>query len=148
MTADPHAPTTRTATFRFYEELNDFLPVGLRKVDFPFEFIGKPTVKDVIEANGVPHTEIDLILIDGESTGFDHPMQGGERVSVYPVFESYDITPLIHLREKPLRGTKFIVDVNLGKLAQKLRLSGFDSLYRNDFEDSDIVKISLLADPG
>lgn len=144
MKSDPHAPTTRTAVFRFYAELNDFLPVARHKRSFPYEFIGKPTVKGVIEAIGVPHAEIDLVLVDGESVGFDHQLLGGERVSVYPVFESFDITPLIHLREKPLRDTKFIVDVNLGKLAKKLRLLGFDSLYRNNFEDSEIVKIALL----
>ena len=59
------------------------------------------------------------------------------------MFESFDITHLIHLRTKPLRETKFVVDVNLGKLAQKLRLLGFDTLFRNDFIDNEIVELSL-----
>ena len=143
MNTKQHTPTTRSAFFRFYEELNDFLAEEQRKKTFPYEFTGKPSIKDTIEAIGVPHTEIDLILVDGESIGFNYQMRGGERVSVYPVFESLDITPLVHLRSKPLRKTRFVVDVHLGKLAHKLRLLGFDTLFRNDFNNSEIVELSL-----
>lgn len=132
-----------TAFFRFFEELNDFLPEVRHKKTFLYEFIGNPPIKDTVEAIGVPHTEIDLILVDGESVGFNYKMCGGEHVSVYPVFESFDITPLVRLRSKPIREIKFIVDVNLGKLAQKLRLLGFDTLFRNYFTDEGIVEISL-----
>ncbi|GGK56945.1 Mut7-C RNAse domain-containing protein [Amphritea balenae] len=143
MNNDPHAPVTHTASFRFYEELNDFLPRDKRKLTFDWSFIGWPTVKDCIEAIGVPHCEIDLILVNGASVEFNYPMQGGERVAVYPQFEAFDITPLIRLRPKPLRETKFVVDVNLGTLARKLRLLGFDTLYRNDFGDNELVDISV-----
>jgi len=142
MKNEQHAPVTHTAFFRFYAELNDFLPEPQRKRILPYEFRGKPSIKDTIEAIGVPHTEIEVILVDGKSIGFDYFMRGGEHVSVYPVFESFDIAPLIRLRPEPLRETKFIVDVNLGKLARKLRLLGFDSLFRNDFTDHEIVKLS------
>ncbi|MCK5130710.1 MAG: Mut7-C ubiquitin/RNAse domain-containing protein [Candidatus Sabulitectum sp.] len=143
MNTEWHACITQTAFFRFYEELNDFLPEKQCKTAFPYEFIGHPSIKDTIEAIGVPHAEIDLILVDGESVDFVYRMHGGEHVSVYPVFELLDITNLIHLRTQPLRVTKFVVDVNLGKLAHKLRLLGFDTLYRNDFKDSEIVECSL-----
>lgn len=143
MKGKQHAPIVRTADFRFYEELNDFLPEQCRKRFLSYDFIGTPSIKDTIEAIGVPHAEIDLILVNGKSVGYDYLMRGGERVSVYPVFESFDITPVLHLRLKPLRDIKFVVDVNLGKLAYKLRLLGFDTLYKNDFIDSEIVKISL-----
>ncbi|MGF1757666.1 Mut7-C ubiquitin/RNAse domain-containing protein [Photobacterium sagamiensis] len=141
--AQQHAPIIRSACFRFYEELNDFLLQKQRKITFPYEFTGNPSIKDTIEAIGVPHTEIDLIVVDGESVGFEYQMQGGEHVSVYPEFESFNITPLVHLRSQPLRITKFVVDVNLGKLALKLRLLGFDTLYNKDFSDSEIVQLSL-----
>ena len=139
-----HLPLRRTATFRFYEELNDFLPADLRKQAFGYEFTGNPSVKNSIEAVGVPHAEVDMILVDGQSVGFDYQMTGGEYISVYPVFESLDISPLIHLREKPLRNLRFIADVNLGKLARKLRLLGFDTFYHNKLEDDEIVNISLV----
>lgn len=130
------------AEFRFYEELNNFLPPALRKRTFSYAFDGSPAIKDPIEAIGVPHTEVDLILVDGESVGFDHRLRPGERVAVYPVFESFDITPLVRLREAPLRRTAFIVDVNLGKLARRLRMLGFDTLYDNGYDDRRIAAIA------
>jgi hypothetical protein len=36
-----------------------------------------------------------------------------------------------------------VLDSHLGKLARLLRLLGFDSLYRNDFEDAEIVDVAL-----
>ena len=143
METEEHAPIMRSAFFRFYEELNDFLAEELRRKAFPYEFKGRPSIKETVEAVGVPHTEIDLILVDGESMGFDYRLHGGEHVSVYPVFESLDITPLVHLRSKPLRKTKFVAHGHLGKLAHKLRLLGFDTLFRNDYSDSEIVELSL-----
>jgi uncharacterized protein with PIN domain len=66
-----------------------------------------------------------------------------DRVAVYPVFESLDITPLVKLRNAPLRRSAFILDVHLGKLARILRLLGFDTLYRTDYNDSEIIRIAL-----
>jgi uncharacterized protein len=135
----------KTAFFRFYEELNDFLPEDRRKRDFSLNFDGRPTVKHLIESIGVPHTEIDLILVNGVSVDFKHHVSDQDRVAVYPVFESFDISPLVRLRPYPLRKPVFILDVHLGKLARKLRLLGFDTLYRNDYEDSEIVAIAVAA---
>jgi len=143
MNTQQNAVVKWAAFFRFYEELNDFLPEKQHKTFFPFDFAGNPSLKNTIEAIGVPHTEIDLILVDGKSVDFDYRMQGGEHVSVYPVFETFDISPISHLRPEPLRETKFVVDVNLGKLAQKLRLLGFDTLFQNDFKDVEIVNYSV-----
>ena len=138
-----HSPVIRKASFRFYEELNDHLPEAWRKKAFVYEFKGRPGIKNTIQAIGVPHGEVDLILVNGESVGFDYQIQGGEEISVYPQFESLDISPVIKLRPEPLRENRFVVDVNLGKLAQKLRLLGFDTLFQNNFEDDEIIEISL-----
>jgi uncharacterized protein len=142
-TSDNHLPVIRKAFFRFYEELNDHLPGKWKKQRFQFDFRGKPSIRNTIQAIGVPQSEVDMILINGESVGFEYQLQGGEEVSVYPVFESLDVSPLIRLRPKPLRNTRFIADVNLGKLAQKLRLLGFDTLFRNNLEDDEIIDIAL-----
>lgn len=131
------------AQFRFYEELNDFLSPDQRKKTVTYRFNGHPAIKDSIEAQGVPHTEVDLITVNGKSVGFDYQLQPGDRAAVYPVFESLDITPLVRLRSEPLRRTAFVLDVHLGKLARILRLLGFDALYRNDFDDAEIIRISL-----
>lgn len=133
------------AQFRFYEELNDFLPEERRKRSFDYAFWGTPMVKDAIEAQGVPHVEVELIVVNGESVGFDYRLCHGDRVAVYPMFESIDITPVLRLRPRPLRRTRFVLDVHLGKLARRLRILGFDCAYRNDYSDAEIIKISLSA---
>jgi hypothetical protein len=134
---------THTATVRMYAELNDFLPAARRKRAFAYDFHGHPAVKDAIEALGVPHTAVDLVLVNGRSVGFDHQLRDGDRLSVYPVFETLDITPLVRLRPEPLRDPRFILDVHLGALARLLRLMGFDAVYENDLDDPEIVARSL-----
>lgn len=134
-----------TAQFRFYEELNDFLPPARRKVAFDYEFDGTPSVKDAIEAIGVPHPEVDLILVTRNgpaalSVDFSFRIANGDRVTVYPVFESFDISAVTHLRPRPLRRTRFLLDVHLGKLARILRLLGFDSVYERDYDDAEIAR--------
>jgi len=132
-----------TAEFRFYAELNDFLPPEQRNRTMCYRFRGHPGIKDPIEVFGVPHTEVDLIVVYGQPVGFDHQLQASERVAVYPVFKSLDTSPLLKLREKPLRYPRFILDVNLGKLAKLMRLLGFDSLYSNDYRDAEVVDIAV-----
>lgn len=136
------ASPVHEAEFRFYEELNDFLPPVRRKRPFSWRFNGRPAVKDAVEAMGVPHTEVDLILVNGESEGFDRRLAPGDRVSVYPVFESFDISPLNRLRPEPLRRPAFVLDVHLGRLARWMRLLGLDCRWENDLDDPEIVEIS------
>ena len=132
-----------SAEFRFYEELNDFLAPERRKTTFSVPIDRGRSVKDAIESVGVPHTEVDLVLVDGASVAFGHVLHGGERVVVYPVFERLDIAPVVHLRPSPLRETRFVLDAHLGKLARHLRLAGFDSLWENDYGDEEIVALSV-----
>ncbi len=132
------------AYFRFYEELNEFLPSGKRKKFFPYSFSGNPSVKDAIEALGVPHVEVDLILVNSLSVDFSYKLQNADSVSVYPIFESFDITSVTHLRGKPLRDfLKFILDVHLGKLTKYLRLCGFDTYYQTGCSDQEIISLAV-----
>jgi len=131
---------TKTALFRFYAELNDFLPRNQHFTDIPLAFKGRQTVKHLIESLGVPHPEVDLILVNGKSVNFSYLTRDGDRVSVYPVFETIDITHAIHLRPTPLRDIRFILDGHLGRLAAYLRMLGFDVAYDSDIADE------ILAD--
>jgi uncharacterized protein with PIN domain len=130
------------AWFRFYAELNDFLPAELRQREFPCQFQGRQSVKHLIESLGVPHTEVDLVLINGDSCGFSRLVQDGDRVSVYPMFEALDVAPVSQVRSKPLRQTRFVADAHLGRLAAYLRMLGFDTLYRNSFGDAELVAVA------
>lgn len=127
---------------RFYAELNDFLTPKRRQATFELPFAAGASIRDVIESCNAPHTEVDLVLVNGRSVDFAYQPQDGDQVSVYPVFESFDITPALHLRPAPLRETKFALDSHLGKLAGLLRLLGFDTLYRNDWDDAELARIS------
>ncbi|MDO8938656.1 MAG: hypothetical protein Q7U98_05820 [Methylicorpusculum sp.] len=88
----------------------------------PYRFSGRPGIKDPIEIFGVPHTEVDLIIVDDEAVGFDYQLRANDRVAVYPAFKNLDISPLLKLREKTSANPPFIVDVNLGKLAKNARI--------------------------
>lgn len=131
-----------TATFRFYEELNDFLPPERRKQNITVPCARAATTKHMIEALGVPHTEVELVLVNGESVGFERILKDGDRVAVYPKFEAFDVIPLLRVREHPLRITRFVADAHLGGLAHLLRMAGFDTLYDNFYADQEIERIA------
>jgi hypothetical protein len=131
-----------TVELRFYQELNDFLPRNRRFATFPIEIDGTPSVKDVIERCGVPHPEVDLVLVNGRSVGWGERLSGGERVAVYPVFESFNIADAQRLRPAPLREPRFVVDANLGGVVRLLRLLGFDVAYDHDRPDPQIVTLA------
>jgi uncharacterized protein with PIN domain/sulfur carrier protein ThiS len=136
------SPIVTVASLRFYEELNDFLAPPRRKRTFAYRCGRGATVKHVIEALGVPHTEVELILANGDPVDFSYVVREGDRISVYPVFEALDVTPVLKLRGEPLRRTRFVVDAHLGGLARYLRMLGFDTLYENGYADDELVRIS------
>ena len=130
------------ARFRFYAELNDHLPANQRHTTLEKSFFVPGTVKDQIESFGVPHTEVELIIVNGESVPFSYLVRDGDRIAVYPMFESFDIAGELRVRPRALREPKFILDVHLGKLAAYLRMLGFDALYEHDSSDRELVRVS------
>ncbi|MGH8433504.1 MAG: Mut7-C RNAse domain-containing protein [Pseudomonas sp.] len=135
-----------SATFRFYEELNDFLPAERRREAFTCVCARAATCKHMIEALGVPHTEVELVLVNGESVGFERLLADGDRVAVYPKFETLDISPLLKVRERPLRALRFVADAHLGALSHLLRMAGFDTLYDNHFRDEQIAALAAAEE--
>ena len=127
---------------RVYAELNDFLPPAQRHEPVRRSCSPRTSVKDLIESAGVPHTEVDLVLVNGASVDFATLVQDGDRISVYPVFEALDIAGVTRVRPTPLRELRFVLDVHLGRLAAFLRLAGFDAVYRNDCEDAALVRLA------
>jgi hypothetical protein len=127
------------AHFRFYAELNDLLRPGRRAKWLPFPVRTPVSVKHAIETFGVPHTEVDLVLVNGCSVDFAHTVAPGDRVSVFPVFESFDISAITRVRPKPLRELRFVLDCHLGRLAAYLRMLGFDTLYTPGAADAGLA---------
>ncbi|KDR96316.1 hypothetical protein SAMN02745945_02397 [Peptoclostridium litorale DSM 5388] len=127
---------------RIYADLNYFLDKNERQSDIEVCFYGKRSVKDLIESMGVPHVEVHRILVDGDEAGFDHILEGHERISVYPK---------LSLMKESGENTcgdesKFILDVHLGKLAMYLRMLGFDVFYDTGIDDPEIARISADED--
>ncbi|MCU0971586.1 MAG: Mut7-C ubiquitin/RNAse domain-containing protein [Gammaproteobacteria bacterium] len=130
------------ATLRFYEELNDFLPQAQRKRDLWLRFDEPAPVRHLIETCGVPHTEVEIVLLNGESVDLEARVRDGDRLAVYPVFESLDVRPALRIRAGPLRSLRFAADAHLGRLARDLRLLGFDTWFENDAGDDELARLS------
>jgi uncharacterized protein with PIN domain len=129
-------------TFRFYEELNDYLPPNQKKVDIDSEFIRKRSIKEAIEDFGVPPSAVDLVLINGNPVDFRYVLKDGDRVSIYPVFERLNIQNVSMLRKSPLRKIQFIADVDLNDMVQMMRMLGFDTIFDSTYRVADIIEIS------
>lgn len=125
-----------TALFRFYAELNDFLPDQQKHQPFAYHVHGNPSVKDAIEALGVPHTEVALIHINGQLRGFESLLQDGDEIDVYPAFTHLVpdqlSNPFANIPPDPIR---FIADIHLGKVAARLRMLGFDTAYGEESDE-------------
>jgi uncharacterized protein len=130
------------ATFRFYGPLNDFLLKQQRQKSVDWPVGPSANVKDVIESLGVPHPEIGLLLVNGQSVDFTYRLQQDDWCSVYPHFYHLDLSTLALLPSVPPQPFQFVLDTHLGKLASYLRLLGFDTLYRNTFTDEELALLS------
>lgn len=126
----------------FYQSLNDFIAPVLRNSEIIHDLDRKASVKDMIESFNVPHTEVELILVNGSAVDFNYIVQDADRIQVYPASENSGVLPSLRLRPELSQPPVFVVDVNLGKLARYLRLLGFDCLYRNDYADDEVAKIA------
>lgn len=139
---DYPAAMSEQVILRFYAELNDFLLPAQRKTAIVHALKQRRSIKDLIESIGVPHPEVDLIIANNESVGFDHIVSDGEYISIYPAFTDIDISPLKRCQPAPVDPPRFVLDNHLGRLAAYLRMLGFDTLYRNDYNDALLAEIA------
>jgi len=122
------------AYFTFIAELNDFLPHYRKNTTFSLEFEDHQTLKHLIESLGIPHTEFGRVLVNGQLAESSCHLREGDQVMIYPA-------------DSPLTGEPcFILDNHLGQLATYLRMLGFDSLYRNDYQDDELAVVSSLEE--
>ena len=148
-------PMTLEIHIRLYEELNDFLPPDKRKRRFTHHLNAGATVALLLAELGVPRNQVELVLVNGDSTDFSYLLKSGDFVGIYPVFESLDISSLVRVRQKPLRHIHFLVGPRLIRLARYLRLLGFDTLDASSWSIEEIVhttgkegRIMLTRDPA
>ncbi len=145
-------PDEYVIKIRVWGSLNIFLPPSRKYRVFSYQIKGHPSVKDTIEAVGVPHTEIDGLLINGRPVDFFYQLKEGDHLEAYPYgykffglsgFTLSDCRKIKHLSPSIPSRARFVVDSHLGKLARHLRLLGFDSVYKKVFPDSEILQIAL-----
>jgi uncharacterized protein len=127
---------------RAYGPLNDFLPPVRRQLAVPVRFSGRVSVKDLIEGLGVPHPEIDLILLNGEPVPFDRVVQDSDRIAVFPPFHHLDIAGVTGVRPRPLATIRFVLDGHLAKLARRLRLLGLDATCPAHADDDELADLA------
>ena len=133
---------TMLVQIQFFAQLQDFITVDKRHQAFDFAFIKPRSIKDLIESIGIPHTEIDIILVNRKSVDFSYLVTGGEQIEVYPHASRLDLPLLLHNQPQIPSPPRFVLDVHLGRLSGYLRMLGFDTLYRNDYDDPTLADIS------
>lgn len=133
---------TRNIIFRCYADLNDFLPAENRQQAFVHSMKTPVTVREAIESLGIPLSEVELVLVNGDPATRGRRLCGNDRVTLYPGFVNLDVGKCIDGPSPNIMDPRFVLDAHLGKLAKYLRMLGFDTLYRNDFEDEEIIGIA------
>jgi uncharacterized protein len=126
----------QTASFYFYGSLNDFLRRVKKNTWFTYSFSGHQTVKDMIEAIGVPHVEVREVLVNGQRFSFGQRLQPADRVEVFP-YDGREGELLQGITER-----RFVLDVHLGTLARSLRMLGFNAVYGNHLRDKQITELA------
>lgn len=134
--------TEKAIKIVFSDGLQDLLQHGLKDGPVEYPLGRRASIKDIIEALGIPHTEIGSIRVDRLERDFGFIPEPGQGVRVSEIFPSCDVTRASLLRPEPLPTVKFVVDVNVGRLAALLRLTGFDTAYRNSLDDGDIAALA------
>jgi hypothetical protein len=146
-----------TARFTFHEDVRQFLEPGNRGrgkwpralvrraretgvVDYPA--LRAASLKDAIEALGVPHTEVGRLTVDGRETDFGHRLAPGQEIGVFAVRGPVDVTRTHALRPAALARVAFVVDANVGGLAPLLRTLGLDTAYGRDWGDARIARVA------
>lgn len=129
------------AGFRFFNALNDFLSARDKNRLIHYQFNGSPSIKDAIEAIGIPHTEVDAIIVNGSPVDFSYLIKDKDEAEVLPLVNITSLTEnsLTPTLIYPLR---FIADVHAGKLAKELRMLGFDTVYQNNFSDQQVADVA------
>ena len=119
-----------TASFRFHGELADFLPRERRGTRFEYQHARAATLKNAIEAIGVPHTEVGRLLVNDESATLQRIVREGDAIEVFPAEPEKGPDPF------------FIADAHLGGLARCLRMLGFDTLHDPALHDADLRRLA------
>lgn len=128
-----------TVRLSFRGDLSFFLVPKFRTGTVERRLSERTSIKDVIESCGIPHPEVDAILINGQSVGFDHTLMSDSEVEVFPVVDRDTSKTEKHIQSTGI--VRFVADGHLGKLTRNLRLLGFDVAYGARTDDRELLDI-------
>jgi len=126
----------------FSDELVCFLQKKPKSNEVFCKIDRKRSIKDIIESKGVPHTEAGRIIVNGKDVDFHYIPEGPQTIGVVHAIPPFDVTAPTVLRPSPFPEIRFIVDVNVGKLAQLLRIIGINTLYSNSYSDREVADLA------
>jgi hypothetical protein len=112
-----------------------FLPPARRRDAFPVPHDGTSSLGHVVEAAGIPLTEVGALRVDGveREPGYRPAAAGavGTGVEVGPV-----------PRPQTVAGWdgRFVLDIHLGTLARRLRILGLDTVHPDEAGDPALVE--------
>ena len=135
-------------TIIFPEEFNCFKRHKNKEPEIIYPLERKTSIKHIIESLGVPHTEIGKIVATekkdkkDKEVDFNYIPVNSQKITVLPIIAPFDVTKPSVLRPEPLQKMRFVVDVNVGKLALLLRMLGLDAEYSPKYLDKDILYFS------
>jgi uncharacterized protein len=129
-------------TVHFHGAINFFLPKDQRDTIIQHQIKEAASVKDIAESLGPPHTEMQLIVVDGKSVDLDYLIEIDCHIDVYTRLDAIELPQKIAIRPPYNAKPRFVLDTHLGKLANQLRMMGFDTLYRNDYPDDELADVS------
>ncbi|MBU4264132.1 MAG: Mut7-C ubiquitin/RNAse domain-containing protein [Proteobacteria bacterium] len=107
-----------------------------------FHLDRRTSIKDLIESFGIPHPEIEEIVVDGKTVDFAYIVDDGIQIEVFPISVKSNFFKPSLLRPDPLEFHRFVVDINVAKLASKLRQLGFDTLLPRNCDDAQLAAIA------
>ncbi len=131
-----------SASFRVHGSLEYFVAAARRGDPILRRFEGPAGVVDAIQALGVPHTEIDLILANGRPVEFDYRLRPDDRIDVFGLDRPAEWAAFPGLMQAPTGPRQFVLDGHLGRLARYLRMLGFDTRYARDAADPELARVS------
>jgi uncharacterized protein with PIN domain len=135
-----HSSESFIVRLTFSPDLGFFLP-HLPASEIRRQLKEKTSVKDVIEACGVPHPEVDLITVNGQPVGFDYVITTEAEIGVYSLVAKPSLFAEKRLQVR--RMDKFVSNGHLGKLTRRLRLLGLDVVYDRDADDRSLLERML-----
>ena len=129
---------------KFHDDLTFFLKSKTSSGIIDRNLGEKTSAKDVIESCGIPHPEVDLILVNKEPADFSYPIVKDADIDVYPVQSRYlavygqsdcKSVPLSDLSQTATSGR-----------SRNLRLLGFDVAYDRQAQDRQLLSVMERED--